>query len=280
VAKASETGGAAGGVQKEVPRLATGGAVASRRVPHLAGSGLKPSVTLSVLYQDDDLLVVDKPSGLVVHRGWARDGEVVMTLARALACRHVYPVHRLDRGTSGVLVLALTAAAAGALGEAFESGRVRKRYLALVRGIAPEAGVVDHPIPRAPGGPRVPAITRYRRLATFERYSWLEASPETGRLHQVRRHLKHISHPVIGDVRYGKGEHNRLFRTRFGLYRLALHAAEISFEHPVSGAPSSFAAPLPADLAGPLAAMGLTPPAAAGGAGADASRWTASGGAA
>src|SRR5579862_5619501 len=130
---------------------------------------MKPSATLSVLYQDDDLLVVDKPSGLVVHRGWARDGQVVMTLARALASRHVYPVHRLDRGTSGVLVLALTAAAAAALGEAFESGRVRKRYLALVRGIAPEAGVVDHPIPRAPGGPRVPAITRYRRLATFER---------------------------------------------------------------------------------------------------------------
>ncbi|HXO29275.1 MAG TPA: pseudouridine synthase [Thermoanaerobaculia bacterium] len=280
MAEASETGGAAGGVQQEVPRLATGGAAASRQERDLAGSRLKPSVMLSVLYQDDDLLVVDKPSGLVVHRGWARDGEVVMTLARALASRHVSPVHRLDRGTSGVLVLALTAAAAGALGEAFESGRVQKRYLALVRGIAPEAGIVDHPIPRAPGGPRVPAITRYRRLATFERYSWLEAFPETGRLHQVRRHLKHISHPVIGDVRYGKGEHNRLFRTRFGLYRLALHAAELSFEHPVSGAPSSFEAPLPADLSGPLAAMGLAPPAAARGAGAGSSRWTSSGGAA
>jgi tRNA pseudouridine65 synthase len=237
---------------------------------------MKPSATLSVLYQDDDLLVVDKPSGLVVHRGWARDEQVVMTMARTLASRHVYPVHRLDRGTSGVLLLALTAAAAGALGEAFESGRVRKRYLALVRGIAPADGIVDHPIPRAPGGPRVPAITRYRRLATFERYSWLEAFPETGRLHQVRRHLKHISHPVIGDVRYGKGEHNRLFRTRFGLYRLALHAAEVSLEHPASGVPSTFRAPLPADLAGPLAAMGLAPPAAAGGAGP--SRWTSSGG--
>ena len=238
-----------------------------RRERDLAGRRMKPSATLSVLYQDDDLLVVDKPSGLVVHRGWARDGQVVMTLARTLAGRHVHPVHRLDRGTSGVLVLALTAAAAGALGEAFEAGRVRKRYLALVRGIPPETGVVDHPIPRAPGGPRVPAVTRFRRLATFERYAWLEAFPETGRLHQVRRHLKHISHPVIGDVRYGKGEHNRLFRTRFGLYRLALHAAEVSLEHPASGAPSSFLAPLPADLEGPLAAMGLVPPAAGGGAG-------------
>ncbi|HYL06785.1 MAG TPA: pseudouridine synthase [Thermoanaerobaculia bacterium] len=239
---------------------------------------MKHLPSLSVLYQDDDLLAVDKPSGLVVHRGWARDAEVVMTMARALSRRHVYPVHRLDRGTSGVLVLALTAAAAGALGDAFEGGRVRKRYLALVRGIAPDSGVVDHPIPRSPGGPRVPAVTRFRRLASFERYSWLEVVPESGRLHQIRRHLKHISHPVIGDVRYGKGEHNRLFRTRFGLHRLALHAAEVQLDHPASGAPLRLAAPLPADLSGPLAAMGLSVAAAAGGA--DAGPWTASGGAA
>jgi tRNA pseudouridine65 synthase len=218
---------------------------------------LKPSSSLFVLYQDEDLLVVDKPSGLVVHRGWARDGEVVMTLARALAGRHVYPVHRLDRGTSGVLVMALAATVAKALGEAFEAGRVHKRYLALVRGIPPETGVIDHPIPRSPGGPRVAAVTRYRRLATFERYAWLEVVPETGRLHQVRRHLKHISHPVIGDVRYGKGEHNRLFRSRFGLHRLALHAAELALRHPSSDLPMRFLAPLPADLAGPLASMGI-----------------------
>jgi len=87
--------------------------------------------------------------------------------------------------------------------------------------------------------------------------------PETGRLHQIRRHLKHISHPVIGDVRYGKGEHNRLFRARFGLYRLALHAAEVRLEHPATGAPLRLAAPLPPDLAGPLAAMGLSAAAAA-----------------
>lgn len=226
--------------------------------------GSKLSFSLPVLYQDEELLVVDKPSGLVVHRGWARDGEVIMTLARALAGRHVYPVHRLDRGTSGVLVMALAAGAARALGEAFEAGRVHKRYLALVRGIPPESGVIDHPIPRSPGGPRVPAVTRFRRLATFERYAWLEVFPETGRLHQVRRHLKHISHPVIGDVRYGKGEHNRLFRSRFGLYRLALHAAAIGLQHPRSGAPARFQAPLPADLAGPLASMGMADAAGAG----------------
>lgn len=225
--------------------------------PRVAAVMLQPRAALPVIYQDDDLLAVDKPSGLVVHRGWAGDQEVVMTLARSIACRHVHPVHRLDRGTSGVLVLALGTAAARRLGEAFEAGRVRKRYLALVRGIPEETGRIDHPVPRSPGGPRVPAVTRFRRLATFERYAWLEVVPETGRLHQIRRHLKHISHPLIGDVRYGKGEHNRLFRSRFGLHRLALHAAELSLEHPVSGEPLCFRAPLPADLAGPLGAMGM-----------------------
>jgi len=239
---ASELHTSAGGMRRPAPR---------------AAGAVKPGARLAALYQDDDLLVVDKPSGLAVHRGWARDDEVVMTLARTLAGRHVFPVHRLDRGTSGVLVLALAAGAARALGEAFEAGRVRKRYLALVRGIPPPDGVVDHPIPRSPGGPRVPAVTRFRRLATFERYAWLEVVPETGRLHQIRRHLKHISHPVIGDVRYGKGEHNRLFRARFGLHRLALHAAELALDHPVSGAPLRWLAPLPPDLAEPLAAMGL-----------------------
>src|SRR5258708_36343794 len=121
VVETSEQGGTTGGVRQEVPRLATGGAAASRRERDLADRRMQPSATLSVLYQDDDLLVVDKPSGLVVHRGWARDGQVVMTLARALAARHVYPVHRLDRGTSGGLVLAVTAAAARAPRRALEA---------------------------------------------------------------------------------------------------------------------------------------------------------------
>jgi tRNA pseudouridine65 synthase len=190
---------------------------------------------LRLLYRDDDLLAVDKPSGLAVHRGWAPDGEVMLTLVRRLAGCRVYPVHRLDRGASGVLVMALAVAPARGLAASFAAGTVRKRYLALVRGIAPESGIIDHPIPRSPGGPRVPAVTGYRRLATFERYSWLEVTPETGRLHQIRRHLKHLSLPLIGDVRYGKGEHNRLFRERHDLHRLALHCASISVAHPDGG---------------------------------------------
>ena len=171
--------------------------------------------------------------------------------------RHVHAVHRLDRATSGVLLFALDPGTAGRMQELFAEGRVEKRYLALVRGIPPESGVIDHPIPRDVGGPRVPAVTEFRRLAAFERYALIEARPRTGRLHQIRRHLKHISHPLIGDVRYGKGEHNRLFRERFGLHRLALHALELAFEHPETGEPVRIVAPVPEDLAGPLRAMGV-----------------------
>jgi tRNA pseudouridine65 synthase len=212
---------------------------------------------LPLLYNDDRLIAIAKPSGLAVHRGASRDRVVALTLVRDQVGRHVYPVHRLDRATSGVLLFALDPEAARAHQEQLEAGTVHKRYVALVRGIAPEEGVIDHPIPRDEDGPRVPAVTAFRRLGTFERYSLVEAVPRTGRRHQIRRHLKHISHPLIGDVLYGKGEHNRLFRDRFGLHRLALHALEITFAHPDDGRPLCIAAPVPEDLAGPLRAMGL-----------------------
>ncbi len=215
---------------------------------------------LPLLYRDDRLIAVAKPSGLPVHRGWSRERTVALTLARDRLGRHVYPVHRLDQGTSGVLLFALDREAARSLQEQLAAGTVRKRYLALVRGITPAEGVIDHPIPREDGGPRVPAVTEYRRLGIFERYSLVEAVPKTGRRHQIRRHLKHIDHPLIGDVRYGKGEHNRLFRERFGLHRLALHALEITFVHPDDGRLLSIAAPVPEDLAGPLRAMGFEIP--------------------
>jgi tRNA pseudouridine65 synthase len=219
-----------------------------------------PSAPLPLLYRDDHLVVVDKPSGMVVHRGWANDREVAMAVVRDQLGRRVFPVHRLDRGTSGCLLFALDADSARLLQRAFENGAVEKRYLALVRGVPPAEGVIDHPLRRAggrPNAPRLAARTRFRRLAVCERYALVEAIPETGRLHQIRRHFKHLSHPLIGDVQYGKGEHNRLFRERYGLRRLALHALEIAFAHPVSGEPVRVTAPLPADLAAPLAAMGL-----------------------
>jgi len=186
-----------------------------------------------------------------------------MTLLRNALGRFVYPVHRLDRGTSGALLFTLSSEVARALQESFMAGRVEKRYLALVRGITPEEGIIDSPVPRSPKstraaqGERVPATTEFRRLGTFERYSLVEAIPKTGRPHQIRRHLKHITHPLVGDVRYGKGEHNRLFRERFGLHRLALHAWRLTLPHPVSGEPLVITAPLPEDLRGPFGEMGL-----------------------
>jgi len=212
---------------------------------------------LPLLFRDDLLVVVGKPAGMAVHRGLSRDRIVVLQSLRDVLDRRLYPVHRLDRATSGALLLALDAGTARRLQEQFEAGRVEKRYLALVRGIPPEEGVIDHPVPRGPGGERVPAVTAFRRLATFERYALVEARPQTGRFHQIRRHFKHLSHPLIGDVRYGKGEHNRLFRERFGLHRLALHALELAFEHPGTGEPLRITAPVPEDLAGPLRMMGM-----------------------
>lgn len=230
------------------------------RFPSCVSGVYSPRMILTVLCQDDFLVAVNKPSGIAVHRGLSRERHVVLTVLRDQLGRYLYPVHRLDRATSGALVLALDPATARGVQERFVAGEVRKRYLALVRGIPPEDGVIDSPVPRAPGGPRVPAVTEFRRLGTFERYALLEVVPRTGRLHQIRRHLKHISHPLIGDVRYGKGEHNRLFRDRFGLHRLALHALELGFPHPADGRWLSLAAPVPEDLAGPLRAMNLSVP--------------------
>lgn len=214
-------------------------------------------IHLPLLFADESLVAVDKPSGIAVHRGLARERLVVVDVAERQLGRPVFPVHRLDRATSGALLLPLSSGCARELQAQFEAALVRKRYLALVRGIAPEAGVIDHPVPRALDGPKVPALTEFRRLGIWERYSLVEAFPRTGRLHQIRRHLKHIGHPLIGDVRYGKGEHNRLFRERFGLHRLALHAASISFRHPESGAKVEVEAPLPPDLLAVFRSLGL-----------------------
>jgi tRNA pseudouridine65 synthase len=171
-------------------------------------------------------------------------------------------VHRLDRATSGVLLFALTEAAASRLGSQLEAGGFEKRYLALVRGITAECFDLDYPLrplEAALDAPRKPARSSFTRLGTFERYSLLEAIPHTGRSHQLRRHLKHLSHPIVGDTRYGDGRHNRALRERFALRRLALHAACLAFTHPSTGQRIACRAELPEDLAAPLRAMGLGP---------------------
>ena len=205
-----------------------------------------------IVHRDARCVVVDKPSGVATHRGWADDDDALLQRVRDEVNAYVYPIHRLDRGASGVVLFALDREAAKAFSEAWE--QATKVYLALTRGHPPEHVVIDHAIPKAPGEERVPAVTEIRRLETFGRYALVEARPRTGRLHQIRRHLKHISCPLIGDVRYGKGEHNRLFRAQYDLHRLALHAASLEVPHPDGGV-LAVDAPLAADIAGAVARL-------------------------
>ena len=200
-------------------------------------------------------MAVDKPAGLAVHRGQSRDAVHALELVRDQVGAYVYPAHRLDRGTSGVLVFALSADAARALGRAFEGGLVIKRYLALVRGVPPDHVRVEHALSSDDGGPARAAVTEFRTLERYGRYALVEAMPETGRTHQIRRHLKHLSCPIIGDVRYGKGEHNRWFRARHGLHRLALHASRLTLEDPATNETVLIEAPLPEELARTLRAL-------------------------
>ena len=206
-----------------------------------------------------------------MHRGWGDDPVTATDLAREMLGGDVSPAHRIDRATSGVLVFARRREAAQALARMFEEGAVEKTYLALVRGDPPDEGVIDHPIPRREGGPRVPATTRFlvrargRDVAPAElppdirRVSLVEARPLSGRLHQVRRHLKHLSHPLIGDANYGKGALNRMFAEAIDLRRLALHALATRLVHPDTGEPITFTAKVPPDLAEPLARLGMDP---------------------
>lgn len=198
---------------------------------------------LTLLHVDDQLVAIDKPPGLLVHPSTldAHEARSALAILRAQLGMPLWTVHRLDKATSGVLVFARSIAAARALSAAFEAGQVRKRYLALVRGWPPAAGVIDHPLARDPerpsaGQPRVPAVTRYRRLVCHEwpfadgrhttsRYAVLEVEPRTGRRHQIRRHLKHVAHPVIGDSTHGKGAHNRAVAAWLGVQRMWLHAS-------------------------------------------------------
>jgi tRNA pseudouridine65 synthase len=188
---------------------------------------------LAILHQDERCVAVDKPSGVATHRGWADDNDALLQRVRDAVDAYVYPIHRLDRGASGIALFALDRDAARAFSDAWADAD--KRYLAITRGHPPEHLVIDHAIPKAPDEPRVPAVTEIWRRDTFGRYALVEARPRTGRLHQIRRHLKHIACPLIGDVRYGKGEHNRLFRERFALHRLALHCASLRVLHPDGG---------------------------------------------
>ena len=224
-------------------------------------------ISLPILYQDEHLVAVNKPAGLLVHRTNLdrHETEIAMHIVRDQLGQWVYPFHRLDKATSGVLLFALDKETARRMTQSFTEGRVSKFYLAVVRGFTKDAERIDHPLREIADKmtgqnadrdkPGKEAVTEYRRLATVElphpvgryataRYSLIKASPLTGRNHQIRRHLKHIFHPVIGDTAYGDGKHNDFFRRQFDCHRLLLHAREIGFVHPYAGRLLTIEAPL------------------------------------
>ncbi|NUN14921.1 MAG: pseudouridylate synthase [Myxococcales bacterium] len=215
---------------------------------------------LLILYQDDRYVAVDKPAGALVHRTTLAPadvptGEIVLQRLRDQLRHHVYPIHRLDRATSGVLLFARDPEAARLACTQFETHTVYKRYLTVVRGYIADEGMIDYPLQAAPAEPFQSAITTFRRLGTVElavpvgrylsaRYSLVEVVPKTGRIHQIRKHMHHIFHPIIGDTTHGEGRHNQLFRDHFNSKRLLLFATRLRFTHPFSGKSIVIDAPL------------------------------------
>ncbi len=213
---------------------------------------------MEIIYLDDHFVVVSKPAGLLVHRSEIdrHETQFALQIARDIIGQRLYPVHRLDKPTAGALLFALSSNDAKEMMHLFANGNVNKRYLAIVRGYTPEYGNIDYPLKeqldrisdRKARKNKVAqrAVTAYQRLATVElpyaagryptsRYSLLEVVPKTGRKHQIRRHMKHIFHPLLGDTTHGDGKHNQLFRKQFACHRLLLSAVGLSFYHPVVG---------------------------------------------
>lgn len=232
---------------------------------------------LEILYRDDDIVAVHKPAGLMVHRSEVcrHETRFAVQLLRTQLGRHVFPAHRLDRGTSGVLLFAFDARTAGRLGQIFEARTIAKRYLAVVRGWPAHAGSIEHPLRRLEdgkdtadlGAARQEARTDYRRLACAEvpipsrhhdttRVALVELLPRTGRQHQIRRHLKHLSHPILGDATYGKGPLNRAFAGLFGTRRLLLACTDLRLPHPTDGGTLRLHAPLEPGFAAVCAKLG------------------------
>lgn len=204
-------------------------------------------IILPILYQDEHLVAINKPHNLLVHRSSIAADESIfaLQLLRDQLNRWVSPCHRLDRKTSGILLFALSTDVDKEIKKQFENHAVQKKYLALVRGYLPESGTSDRPLEKQKGGFQ-DAITHFRCLQQVEldievsrypksRYSLAEIMPETGRMHQIRRHFAQLRHYLIGDKTYGECKHNKMFEQKFGLNTMLLHASELSFIHPITG---------------------------------------------
>lgn len=229
---------------------------------------------IEIIYQDDDIVAVNKPSGIKVHRGVydSRREQFALQIVRDQVGQYLYPVHRLDKPTSGALMFALNPGAARSLAKSFARHQVQKTYLAVVRGYIAEAGAVNHPLRGSDNGEELnkeprQALTRYLRLDTAElpaavgryatgRYSLVQVMPATGRTHQIRRHMSHLRHPIINDREYGDNKHNRFFSEELNCRRLLLAATELRFPHPRSREITCLTARLDADFACILQRMG------------------------
>ncbi len=234
---------------------------------------------MKVLYQDEHLIAINKPSGWLVHRSWLdrHETQFVMQTVRDQIGQHVFTVHRLDRPTSGVLLMALSSEVARMLSQQFERHQVQKTYCAVVRGYVLASGTIDYALTEeldkladkhaSPNKGPKPAVSHYQPLATVEmpvaigryatsRYSLVELKPETGRKHQLRRHMAHIRHPIIGDTAHGDLRQNRGMAQHFACPRLMLHASHLQLTHPVSGEPLHISAPWDAAWQGVMAQFG------------------------
>ncbi len=246
------------------------------------GPGPKPAQQVGqdfrVLYEDEHILVCDKPAGLAIHPGSGITGETLVDQARAYLERQGLllpegefkpsPAHRLDRETSGVVIVAKTRQAMVKLSEIFTEGEAEKRYLTVAKGrFQKDKGTIDLRLPEHQqtavskeqrGVNMQSAITHWHRLAGGSEATLLEISIETGRTHQIRRHLAAIGHPIIGDGKHGDFTFNRQLRATSGLKRMFLHSARLSIAHPITGKRLVFLAPLPAELVEALPRLGIT----------------------
>ena len=215
---------------------------------------------LEIIYQDEVIVIVNKPTGLLVHRSpiAADASEFAIQVLRDQIGQKVFPVHRLDRKTSGLLVFALNEEVNKLMQVAFMNREKKKKYLAIVRGFVAENGTIDYALTNEAGKVQ-DALTHYRLLQHFEieipngkftsaRYSLVEVEPETGRMHQIRKHFAHIFHPIIGDRPHGCNKQNKLFLEKWGMNSMLLHASELTFKHPLTNQEMTFKAPLPADF--------------------------------
>ncbi len=213
---------------------------------------------LEVIYQDEYFVAINKPAGVLVHRSKIdpRATHIALQMVRDQVGQHVYPVHRLDKPTAGVLIFGLTRTAAQQLSGQFQERKINKLYLAIVRGYVDDEAEIDYPLKEVldrktdrnaqKDKPAQAALTRYQKLATVElpfpvgrydtaRYSLVRLQPKTGRKHQFRRHMKHIFHPILGDRKYGDWRHNDFLEKQFDCRQLLLHASLLEFVHPISG---------------------------------------------